>query len=145
MRSTERPARGWWRLLGVTAALNLALSVHAGTLPDSPALNRPACLANGNWYGYYHGNHGLIGVCLKLPAAISVKMLDSNDDGVVDSNDTISSGVVFIGGHSNPERHRQWCDAQDRQRFQWRRHAPGGKIRRRQPSHHVATNTVSES
>lgn len=103
MRSIERPVRGWSRLIGVVAALNLALSAHAATPPDSPALNRPTCLANGNWYGFYHSNQELIAVCLKLPAAISVKMLDSNDDGIVDNSDTLSDGVVFVGERSTPD------------------------------------------
>ncbi|PYY67727.1 hypothetical protein CRX42_25580, partial [Pseudomonas jessenii] len=80
MRSTERL---WSALVGIVVALGL--SAHAAASADSPALNRPTCLANGNWYGFYHGNQGLKAVCLKLPEAISVKMLDSNEDGVVDN------------------------------------------------------------
>ena len=80
MRSTERPVRLWSHLLGVVVALDLSMSAHAAMPADSPALNRPTCLANGNWYGFYHGNQGLKAVCLKLPEAISVKMLDSNAD-----------------------------------------------------------------
>jgi hypothetical protein len=73
---------------------------QAITPPDSPALDRRTCLANGNWYGFYRNNHGLIPICLKLPEAISAKMLDSNDDGVVDSNDMLSNGVTFTGDNS---------------------------------------------
>lgn len=141
MRSTERPVRLWSHLLGVVVALELSMSAHAATPADSPALNRPTCLANGNWYGFYHGNQGLKAVCLKLPEAISVKMLDSNADGVVDNLDTLSDGVIFVGEHSTQDPRRQW---RGRERFHWRRYPGDGKIRR-QPSHHVATNTVSES
>ncbi|WP_238538796.1 hypothetical protein [Pseudomonas sp. GM74] len=76
------------------------MSAHAASSADSPALNRPTCLAKGNWYGFYHSNQGLKAVCLKLPEAISVKMLDGNADGVVDNSDTLSDGVIFIGEHS---------------------------------------------
>ncbi|PVZ56134.1 hypothetical protein C9422_19335 [Pseudomonas sp. B1(2018)] len=100
MRSTERSVRLWSHLLGVVVALDLSMSAHAATPADSPALNRPTCLANGNWYGFYHGNQGLKAFCLKLPEAISVKMLDSNADGVVDNLDTLSEGVIFVGEHS---------------------------------------------
>jgi len=103
MRSTERPVRLWSRLFGVVVALSLPVLAHGATPPDSPALNRPTCLANGNWYGFYHSNQRLKAVCLKLPAAIGVKMLDSNDDGVVDNMDALSDGVVFIGEHSTQE------------------------------------------
>ena len=103
MRSTERPVRLWSQLFGVVVALNLSVSAHAATSADSPALNRPTCLANGNWYGFYHSNQGLKAVCLKLPDAISVKMLDSNADGVVDNSDTLSDGVIFIGEHSTQD------------------------------------------
>lgn len=103
MRSTERAVRLWPHLIGAIVALNLSVSAHAATSADSPALNRPTCLANGNWYGFYHGNQGLKAVCLKLPAAISVKMLDSNADGVVDNSDTLSDGVIFIGEHSTQD------------------------------------------
>jgi hypothetical protein len=103
MRSTERYIRLWSQLFGVVAALGLSVSAHATTPPDSPALNRPTCLANGNWYGFYHGNQGLTAVCLKLPDAISVKMLDSNADGVVDNSDTLSDGVIFVGEHSTQD------------------------------------------
>jgi hypothetical protein len=103
MRSTERPGRLWSHLLGVVVALDLSMSAHAATPADSPALNRPTCLANGNWYGFYHGNQGLKAVCLKLPEAISVKMLDSNADGVVDNIDTLSDGVIFVGEHSTQD------------------------------------------
>ncbi|PNB71707.1 hypothetical protein C1X64_23455 [Pseudomonas sp. GW456-E7] len=99
MRSTERPVRLWSHLLGVVVALDLSMSAHAATPADSPALNWPTCLANGNWYGFYHGNQGLKAVCLKLPEAISVKMLDSNADGVVDNIDALSEGVIFVGEH----------------------------------------------
>ncbi|EJM66242.1 hypothetical protein PMI31_05361 [Pseudomonas sp. GM55] len=100
MRSTERYLRLWPQLFGFVAALNLTVSAHAARPSDSPALNRPTCLANGNWYGFYHSNQGLKAVCLRLPAAISVKMLDSNADGVVDNIDTLSDGVIFVGEHS---------------------------------------------
>lgn len=100
MPSTERPARFWPLLCGVIVALNLSVPAQAITPPDSPALDRRACLANGNWYGFYRNNHGLIPICLKLPEAISAKMLDSNDDGVVDGNDLLSNGVTFIGENS---------------------------------------------
>lgn len=103
MRSTERPVRLWSHLFGVLVALDLSMSAHAATSADSPALNRPTCLANGNWYGFYHSNQGLKAVCLKLPDAISVKMLDSNDDGVVDNSDALSDGVIFIGEHSTQD------------------------------------------
>ena len=103
MRSTERPVRLWSHLLGVVVALDLSMSAHAAMPADSPALNRPTCLANGNWYGFYHGNQGLKAVCLKLPEAISVKMLDSNADGVVDNPDTLSDGVIFVGEHSTQD------------------------------------------
>jgi hypothetical protein len=103
MRSTERYIRRWSQLFGVVVALNLSVSAYAVTPPDSPALNRPTCLANGNWYGFYHSNQGLKAVCLRLPDAISVKMLDSNDDGVVDSIDTLSDGVIFVGEHSTQD------------------------------------------
>ncbi|MGX1084366.1 hypothetical protein AB7M25_000932 [Pseudomonas sp. AP3_22 TE3818] len=103
MRSTERPVRLWSHLLGVVVALDLSMSAHAVTPADSIALNRPTCLANGNWYGFYHGNQGLKAVCLKLPEAISVKMLDSNADGVVDNLDTLSDGVIFVGEHSTQD------------------------------------------
>ncbi|RAI63705.1 hypothetical protein DOZ80_27935 [Pseudomonas fluorescens] len=103
MRSTERYILRWSQQFGVVVALNLSVLAHAATPPDSPALNRPACLANGNWYGFYHSNQGLKAVCLRLPAAISVKMLDSNDDGVVDSIDTLSDGVIFVGEHSTQD------------------------------------------
>ncbi|WP_413703994.1 hypothetical protein [Pseudomonas sp. Pseusp16] len=103
MRSTERYIRRWSQLFGVVAALNLSMAAHAATPPDSPALNRPTCLANGNWYGFYHSNQGLKAVCLRLPDAISVKMLDSNDDGVVDSIDRLSDGVIFVGEHSTQD------------------------------------------
>jgi len=103
MRSTERPVRLWSHLLGVVVALDLSMSAHAATPADSPALNRPTCLANGNWYGFYHGNQGLKAVCLKLPEAISVKMFDSNADGVVDNPDTLSDGVIFVGEHSTQD------------------------------------------
>jgi hypothetical protein len=103
MRSTERAVRLWPHLIGAIVALNLSVSAHAATSADSPALNRPTCLANGNWYGFYHGNQGLKAVCLKLPEAISVKMLDSNTDGVVDNSDTLSDGVIFIGEHSTQD------------------------------------------
>ena len=103
MRSTERPVRLWSHLLGVVVALDLSMSAHAATPADSPALNRPTCLANGNWYGFYHGNQGLKAVCLRLPDAISVKMLDGNADGVVDSIDTLSDGVIFVGEHSTQD------------------------------------------
>ena len=103
MRSTERPVRLWSRLFGVVVALNLPVLAHGATLSDSPALNRPTCLANGNWYGFYHSNQGLKAVCLRLPDAISVKMLDSNDDGVVDSIDRLSDGVIFVGEHSTQD------------------------------------------
>ncbi len=98
MRSTERL---WSALVGIVVALGL--SAHAAASADSPALNRPTCLANGNWYGFYHGNQGLKAVCLKLPEAISVKMLDSNEDGVVDNIDTLSEGVIFVGEHSTQD------------------------------------------
>ncbi|SED02344.1 hypothetical protein SAMN05216205_3957 [Pseudomonas mohnii] len=100
MPSTERPARFWLLLCGVIIALNLSVPAQAITPPDSPALDRRTCLANGNWYGFYRNNHGLIPICLKLPEAISAKMLDSNDDGVVDGNDLLSNGVTFIGENS---------------------------------------------
>ena len=100
MRSTERLFRSGSQLIGVLVALGVSVSAHAATSADSPALNRPTCLANGNWYGFYHGNQGLKAVCLKLPDAISVKMLDSNADGVVDNSDTLSEGVIFIGEDS---------------------------------------------
>ena len=103
MRSTERPVRLWSQLIGVVVALDLSMSAHAATSADSPALNRPTCLANGNWYGFYHGNQGLKAVCLKLPEAISVKMFDSNADGVVDNPDTLSDGVIFVGEHSTQD------------------------------------------
>lgn len=103
MRSTERPVRLWSQLIYVVVALDLSMSAHAATSADSPALNRPTCLANGNWYGFYHSNQGLKAVCLKLPEAISVKMLDSNADGVVDNSDTLSDGVIFIGEHSTQD------------------------------------------
>ena len=103
MPSTERPARFWPLLCGVIVALNLSVPAQAITPPDSPALDRRACLANGNWYGFYRNNHGLIPICLKLPEAISAKMLDSNDDGVVDSNDMLSNGVTFIGDNSSQD------------------------------------------
>lgn len=103
MRNTERPVRVWSQLFGVVVAFDLSMSAHAAISADAPALNRPTCLANGNWYGFYHSNQGLKAVCLKLPAAISVKMLDSNADGVVDNSDTLSDGVVFIGEHSNQD------------------------------------------
>ncbi|MGF6092526.1 hypothetical protein [Pseudomonas sp. 18173] len=103
MRSSERYLRPWPQLFGFVAALNLSVSAQAATPPDSPALNRPACLANGNWYGFYHSNQGLKAVCLRLPDAISVKMLDSNDDGVVDNLDTLSDGVIFVGEHSTQD------------------------------------------
>ncbi|EJM48826.1 hypothetical protein PMI26_00551 [Pseudomonas sp. GM33] len=103
MRSTERPVRLWSHLLGVVVALDLSMSAHAAMPADSPALNRPTCLANGNWYGFYHGNQGLKAVCLKLPEAISVKMFDSNADGVVDNPDTLSDGVIFVGEHSTQD------------------------------------------
>ncbi|EJM52417.1 hypothetical protein [Pseudomonas sp. GM48] len=103
MRSSERPVRLWSRLFGVVVALNLPVLAHGTTPSDSPALNRPTCLANGNWYGFYHSNQGLKAVCLKLPATIGVKMLDSNDDGVVDNMDALSDGVVFIGEHSTQD------------------------------------------
>ncbi|MVW84690.1 hypothetical protein [Pseudomonas sp. PB101] len=98
MRSTERL---WSALVGIVVALGL--SAHAAASADSPALNRPTCLANGNWYGFYHGNQGLKAVCLKLPEAISVKMLDSNEDGVVDNVDSLSEGVIFVGEHSTQD------------------------------------------
>ncbi|WPN29373.1 hypothetical protein QMK54_26805 [Pseudomonas sp. P5_109] len=100
MRSTERL---WSALVGVVTALGLSVSAHAAAPADSPALNRPTCLANGNWYGFYHGNQGLKAVCLKLPEAISVKMLDSNEDGVVDNVDSLSEGVIFVGEHSTQD------------------------------------------
>jgi hypothetical protein len=100
MRSTERR---WSALVGVVVALGLSMSAHTAALADSPALNRPTCLANGNWYGFYHSNQGLKAVCLKLPEAISVKMLDSNEDGVVDNIDTLSEGVIFVGEHSTQD------------------------------------------
>lgn len=100
MPSTERPARYWPLLCGVIVALNLSVPAQAITPPDSTALDRRTCLANGNWYGFYRNNHGLIPICLKLPEAISAKMLDSNDDGVVDGNDLLSNGVTFIGENS---------------------------------------------
>ncbi|MDP9655140.1 UNVERIFIED_ORG: hypothetical protein J2W87_003072 [Pseudomonas putida] len=103
MRSTERPVRLWSHLLGVVVALDLSMSAHAAMPADSPARNRPTCLANGNWYGFYHGNQGLKAVCLKLPEAISVKMFDSNADGVVDNPDTLSDGVIFVGEHSTQD------------------------------------------
>lgn len=103
MPSTERLSRFSPLLCGVIVALNLSVPAHAITLPDSPALDRRTCLANGNWYGFYRNNHGLIPVCLKLPEAISAKMLDSNDDGVVDSDDRLSDGVTFIGESSTPD------------------------------------------
>ena len=103
MRSTERPVRLWSLLLGVVVALDLSMSAHAAAPVDSPALNRPTCLSNGNWYGFYHGNQGLQAVCLKLPEAISVKMLDSNADGVVDNIDTLSDDVIFVGEHSTQD------------------------------------------
>ncbi|WP_223594598.1 hypothetical protein [Pseudomonas sp. A-R-19] len=98
MRSTERL---WSALVGIV--VTLGLSAHAAASADSPALNRPTCLANGNWYGFYHGNQGLKAVCLKLPEAISVKMLDSNEDGVVDNVDSLSEGVIFVGEHSTQD------------------------------------------
>ena len=103
MRSTERCIRRRSQLFGVVVALNLSVAAHAATPPDSPALNRPACLSNGNWYGFYHSNQGLKAVCLRLPDAISVKMLDGNADGVVDSIDTLSDGVIFVGEHSTQD------------------------------------------
>ena len=103
MRSTERLLRLRSQLSGVLVALGVSVSTQAATSVDSPALNRPTCLANGNWYGFYHGNQGLKAVCLKLPDAISVKMLDSNADGVVDNSDTLSEGVIFIGEHSTQD------------------------------------------
>ena len=103
MRSTERRVRLWSQLFGIAVALDLSISAHAATSADSPALNRPTCLANGNWYGFYQGNQRLKAVCLKLPDAISVKMLDSNADGVVDNSDTLSDGVIFIGEHSTQD------------------------------------------
>ena len=42
-------------------------------------------------------------VCLKLPEAIGVKMLDSNGDGIVDNSDTLSDGVIFVGEHSTQD------------------------------------------
>jgi hypothetical protein len=100
MPSTERPARLSPLLCGVIVALNLSAPALATTPSDSPALDRRTCLAIGNWYGFYRNNHGLIPICLKLPETISVKMLDSNDDGVVDSNAMFSNGVTFIGENS---------------------------------------------
>ncbi|MBV7550002.1 hypothetical protein KW849_27340 [Pseudomonas sp. PDM26] len=103
MRSTERPVRLWSQLIGFVVAIDLSMSAHAATSADSPALNRPTCLANGNWYGFYHSNQGLKAVCLKLPEAIGVKMLDSNGDGIVDNSDTLSDGVIFVGEHSTQD------------------------------------------
>ncbi len=103
MRSTERPVRLWSQLIGVVVAIDLSMSAHAATTADSPALNRPTCLANGNWYGFYHSNQGLKAVCLKLPKSIGVKMLDSNGDGIVDNSDTLSDGVIFVGEHSTQD------------------------------------------
>ena len=103
MRSTERAVRLWSQLFGVVVALGLSVSAHAATSADAPALNRPTCLANGNWYGFYHSNQGLKAVCLKLPESIGVKMLDSNGDGIVDNSDTLSDGVIFVGEHSTQD------------------------------------------
>ena len=103
MPSTERPARFSRLLCGVIVALTLSVPAQAITPPDSPALDRRTCLANGNWYGFYRNNHGLRPICLKLPEAISAKMLDSNDDGVVDGNDMLSNGVTFIGDNSSQD------------------------------------------
>ena len=84
--------------------LGLCLSPAAYALapPEEPALDRNRCLAGGYWYGFYRDKSLLTPICLKLPAAISGKILDSNGDGVVDNIDAISSGVVYIG--DNPPR-----------------------------------------
>jgi len=74
--------------------LCLSQPVYALTATD---LSREQCQAGGYWYGFYRDKLALTPICLKLPEAISGKMLDSNGDGVVDNIDAISSGVTFVG------------------------------------------------
>jgi hypothetical protein len=97
MRSTELRAGLWPRVCGVVLGVCLTVPAWSFTLPNTPALNRERCLAAGNWYGFYHVSVGLRPICLNLPEAFSGKMLDSNDDGVIDNPDAISSGVIFVG------------------------------------------------
>jgi hypothetical protein len=78
-------------------ALGLAAPAWSFTPPNVQALDRNRCQAGGYWYGFYRDNLALKPICLKLPDAISGKMLDSNGDGEVDNLDAISSGVIFIG------------------------------------------------
>jgi hypothetical protein len=80
----------------------LAAPAWSFTPPNVQALDRNRCLSGGYWYGFYRDNLALKPICLKLPDAISGKMLDSNGDGEVDNLDAISNGVVFIG--ENPTR-----------------------------------------
>jgi hypothetical protein len=105
MRSTERSTT---LSVGAVLALCLSVSVYAYTPSDWPGQNpemtiassnlgRDSCLARGNWYGFYRSDSGLKPICLKLPVAFSVKMLDSNGDGVIDNPDVLSSGVIFTG------------------------------------------------
>lgn len=88
-----------WRIGWYGALLLMHWSAPAGAFvpPDSPPMSRDHCLAAGNWYGFYRDKMGLNPICIKLPEAISVKMLDSNGDGMVDDIDAISSDVKFVG------------------------------------------------
>ena len=97
MRNIEQRVGFRIRVCGAVLAMCLAVPAWSFSPPDKPALNRERCLASGHWYGFYHDKVGLKPICLKLPEAFSVKMLDSNGDGVVDNPDAISSGVVFVG------------------------------------------------
>jgi hypothetical protein len=100
MRSIEHWLRHWLLCFGAVAAFFSQPPAYAFTPPQFAALNRNHCLASGNWYGFYRDNQRLTAICLKLPEAFSVKMLDGNGDGVVDNNETISNGVIYVGEDS---------------------------------------------
>jgi len=103
MRSIEHRFGYWLLCCGAVSTISWLPPVYAFTPPQFAALNRNHCLASGNWYGFYRDNQRLTAICLKLPEAFSVKMLDGNGDGVVDNNEVISNGVIYVGEDSVPD------------------------------------------
>ncbi|KAB0492576.1 hypothetical protein [Pseudomonas vancouverensis] len=93
-----------WRFAGYGAwvIVHWCAPAYALVPPNFPPMSRDHCLVAGNWYGFYRDKMGLSPICIKLPDTISVKMLDSNADGVVDDIDAISSEVKFVG--ENPSQ-----------------------------------------
>jgi hypothetical protein len=103
MQNTKRHIAWRLRRFGVGLLLCLSMSAYCFTSPDAPTPSKRRCLAAGNWYGFYREKQGLTAICLRLPEAFSVKMLDGNGDGVVDNPDAISSGVIYIGDNPSSD------------------------------------------